>query len=50
MASSEAVDGSLLVTVEEAADRLSVGCTLRYSLVSSAGSCSEQRFAAGWSR
>jgi hypothetical protein len=51
MASSEAADGPLLLTLGEAADRLSSGRTLKYSLVSSgAGSRSEQRLAAGWSR
>ncbi len=50
MASSEAADGSLLLTLGEA-DRLSIGRTLKYSLVSSgAGFRSEHRLAAGWSR
>jgi excisionase family DNA binding protein len=35
MASSEAAGRSLLLTVEEAADRLSIGRTLMYRLVSS---------------
>jgi hypothetical protein len=51
MASSEAVDGSLLLTLEQAADRLSIGRTIMCSMVSSgAGSRSEQRLVAGWSR
>jgi hypothetical protein len=50
MADSEAADGPLLLTLGEA-DRLSIGRTLKYSLVSSgADSRSEQRLAAGWSR
>ena len=35
MAPLKAADGPLLLTVEEAADRLSIGRTLMYSLVSS---------------
>jgi excisionase family DNA binding protein len=35
MASSEAADSQLLLTVKEAADRLGIGRTLMYSLVSS---------------
>ena len=35
MASSETANRSLLLTVEEAADRLSIGRTLMYRLVSS---------------
>ena len=51
MASSEAADGPLLVTVEEAAAWLGIGRPVMYNLVSSgAGSRSEQRLAAGRSR
>jgi hypothetical protein len=51
MAGSEAADSALLLTLGEAADPLSIGRTLKYSLVSSgAGSRSEQGLAAGWSR
>ena len=51
MASSKAVDGPLVVAVEETADRLSVGSPLMYGLVSwGRGSRAAHRLASGRSR